>query len=100
LLAAILTQPLFIEKLQACISYSFHLPFEHLVVGGYLFAVLAPLLASSSRFFRWFGVVIVISAVVAWLFFSFAFTSVWCFFAAIISAMLFAHVLFEKRNMA
>ena len=52
----------------------------------YLLIVASPLIGTSlSKNFIGFGVVLVVSAVVSYLFYWYAFTSVWCFFAAILS---------------
>jgi hypothetical protein len=56
----------------------------------YVIIVAAPLLASSVRNIRVLGVLLVISILVSTLVFSYAFVSVWCFFAAIISLYVFS----------
>lgn len=50
--------------------------------------VLVPLLFSSHRHIKLFGVLIAIAVVLASLFYGYAFVSVWCFFAALLSLYL------------
>lgn len=54
--------------------------------GVYLAAVLAPLLLSTVRGVRWLGVSMAGAAAVAFILYRHAFASVWCFFAAVVSA--------------
>lgn len=54
--------------------------------GLYLVAVCVPLLTSRDRQLRVLGVSIILAAVVTHVTFRYAFTSVWCFFAALLSA--------------
>jgi hypothetical protein len=93
-----LTQTLLITKRNACINYSFGFPFEDLAITAYLVAVLEPLFISSIKMLRWFGIIVAASAVIAWLFFIFAFTSVWCFFAAAISSLFFGSIIARNKK--
>lgn len=54
----------------------------------YMLIVLIPLFICSNRNFNLLGVLMFISAMITYLVFSYAFISVWCFFAAIISIYL------------
>jgi hypothetical protein len=56
--------------------------------GLYAFAVLVPLLASSEPLAQRFGALILTSALLCAVTYSYAFVSVWCFFAALLSAWL------------
>lgn len=84
--------PMIVEKVNMCIVYEFHQPLEDFGNAFYLLAIFGSLLASSMAIFRWYGVAICILATVAWAIYSFAFTSVWCFFAAIVSVMFFVYM--------
>jgi hypothetical protein len=66
-------------------------PFPWLLMLTYLAAVCAPPLLSSSPAIRWFGVVVTIGLAVTLGFFFVSLVSVWCFFAAIASAILVAY---------
>lgn len=56
--------------------------------GLYLGVVIAPLLICRDRGVRWFGVGVAAAATVSHVLFHYAFASVWCFFAALVSAHL------------
>jgi len=84
--------PMVVEKVHMCISYTFHQAFEDLGNIIYLLAVFGSLLVSSMKIFRWYGVAICVLAAIAWTIYSFAFTSVWCFFSAIVSVMFFVYM--------
>lgn len=54
----------------------------------YIAIIASPLFASNSRKILYLGIAIVLSAAVSYVIFWFAFTSVWCFFAALLSLYL------------
>ncbi len=54
----------------------------------YLVTVFSPAIATPDRRLLGFGVLLGVSAVVSYLVFRYAFVSVWCFFAAVLSAQL------------
>lgn len=54
----------------------------------YALIILVPLLFSSQRHFRIFGGLVAVSIVAASVFYGYAFVSVWCFFAAVLSLYL------------
>ena len=88
----LLTQNLVIQKFRACINYGFYNPFQYSVMTLYLLAIFGPLFTSDYKVFKWFGVITALFAIIAELFFTVDFTSVWCFFAAIISSMFFVYL--------
>lgn len=51
----------------------------------YAIIVLVALLSSTSQYIRYFGLLISVSIVLARLFFDYAFVSIWCYFAAVLS---------------
>lgn len=61
----------------------------------YALIVVISLLITSDRYARYFGILILISVVFAKLFFDYAFISIWCFFAAILS--LFVVYMLRKQ---
>ncbi len=73
---------------QVGLIYDGYLPRE-VVRLIYALIVLVPLLLSTDRLFRRFGVVILASVVFSVLLYSHAFISVWCFFAAILSIYIY-----------
>ena len=92
------SQSLSISRLHACISYGFNVPFNLPATMLYVTTILGPLFISSKKIFNMFGVIASIAAIIAWLFFTFAFTSVWCFFAAIVSSLFFFYILQENKR--
>lgn len=62
-----------------------------LVVWKMIYAAIicGPLLTSTVGYIRRFGVIIAVSVLVSFVFASYAFTSIWCFMAAVISAYMF-----------
>ena len=56
---------------------------------AYVLASCGALVASSHRFVRWFGVLNVTGVIVTLLAMSYAFTSIWCLYAAIVSLVLY-----------
>ncbi len=93
----LITGPLGINKVSSCISYSFNFPFMDFVILAYLSAVVGSLCISSLKIFRYFGIVVGFLGLVSWLFFEFTFTSVWCFFAAIVSLMFFFYIRYKRK---
>ena len=63
----------------------------------YLACICCPLLVSFNRLFRLFALTLAVSAVISHLLFHYAFESVWCFFAAALSAQL-CHAFHELRT--
>jgi hypothetical protein len=61
---------------------------RELVRAIYALIVAAPLIGSSDRMVREFGVLILASVMVSAIAFGYAFVSIWCFFAALLSAYL------------
>lgn len=59
------------------------------LVIGYSFAVIAPLFFSSLRFTSLLGVAISLGLVVSAIFYAYAFGSVWCFFGALCSVLVY-----------
>ncbi len=62
----------------------------------YIVAVCVPLAVSSIAFLRWFALVIFSSAVFTYLFYTTAFVSVWCFFAAVLSILIAGYIVWER----
>lgn len=58
-------------------------------IAFYAAIILVPLLLSSDRYHNILGFMILISGILTWIFYSWVFVSVWCYFAAIISLYIF-----------
>jgi len=65
----------------------------------YALIVVIPLLISGDRFIRIFGLIILISVVISTVFYSYAFISIWCFFAAILSLYIL-YMIYQKARIA
>jgi len=71
------------------IRYETHLSRAYLFTGVYMVATILPYFLSSHRAILIFGIPNLIFCIIAYFFYNFAFTSVWCFFAAIISVSFY-----------
>lgn len=84
--------PLNIGIMGRSIHYYFNGPFNQITKLSYLIVVTAPFLISSINPIRWFGLAILISAVISFVFFASVLISVWCFFAAILSTTFYLYL--------
>lgn len=66
------------------------------IAGGYVVATCGALLLSTHRVVRWFGVLNVLGLTVVMIVRGYAFTSVWCLYAAILSTMIYWQ--FSRRH--
>jgi hypothetical protein len=64
----------------------------------YAMLTLVPLLLASDRYIKTFGAIIIISLAITSLFFDYAFISVWCFFAAVLSFYILI-MIFQKSKL-
>lgn len=65
----------------------------------YAMLTLVPLLVASDRYIKVFGVIIIIALAVTDLYYDYAFVSVWCFFAAVLSFYVVI-MIFQKTRLA
>lgn len=91
--AALLRDWLYVEVIHRSIEYRTTLIYEGIVSRTalklfYAAIVVSALLLSSHRHIRIFGALVAVSLVATYGLFAYAFISVWCFFAAILSAYL------------
>jgi len=93
----LVSQPVVVEKFRFGISYGLSGLDWGLVTFGYGITTIGALLLSSLTFFRTMGLIVLAAAIVAGAFFSMAFASVWCFFAALLSGALFLYVARKGR---
>lgn len=93
-----------VSLIHQSIAYELKLLFDDFVPrltvrGAYVLIILIPLLSSSQRYLRYFGVIIALSVLGAILLYAETFISVWCFFAAVISVyMLYMIISLEKQK--
>jgi hypothetical protein len=62
---------------------------QYVIATIYVGIILIPLMLSSDRYHRMLGIMILFSGIITTVFYGFAFISVWCYFAAIISLYIF-----------
>ncbi len=92
LLTVLLTHPITPRINGNSIEYATTTPSLEWIVPLYVIAAVGAILLSSKKLFRWFGLIVLTSASIAWLFFSVTFVSVWCFFSALISGLIFYYL--------
>lgn len=68
------------------------------VLGLYALFIVSALFLSSDQRIRTFGGLITLSLLATYLFFTHAFISVWCFFAAVVSVYIIAILVIEQRR--
>lgn len=95
LLYSIVTRPLVAEVVGAHIAYSSPHFYLVPVMVLYLAATCVSCFVSSHGFVRLFGVLALVSFVAAYLVHVTTLVSVWCFFAAILSLLIFCHLRFR-----
>ena len=91
LLYYIAAYPIFAHVVNGCIAYRIESPLDlrPWSVALYIIAVLGPMFISSRKIINVFGVVTGVALVATYFFFRIVFVSVWCFFAAILSAIIY-----------
>ena len=82
------------------LAYTIGLRHGILVIGLYIVATCGPLLVSGYRSFFWFGVANVGAVVTLALLCADGFTSLWCFYAALVSGAIALHLRFAKSPLA
>lgn len=83
------TGPVVARIVNSCVRYDLAEPYWLPMLLPYFLATCGAFLVSSRRFVNWFGIVILISSGIAGWFYFEVFASVWCFFAAILSGMIY-----------
>ena len=84
---------------QGSLRYSTDLEVEKEITGLYLLATTAPLLLSGYRYVLLFGVAVLAGSMATQIIFAYAGQSVWCFFAAICSALVYLHIREIKQDL-
>lgn len=94
-----------VSLIHQSISYELKLLFDDFVPrltvrGAYVLIILIPLLLSSQKYVRYFGVIIALSVLGTVLLYAKTFISIWCFFAAVFSFYLLYMIIGLKRQKA
>jgi len=100
LLVVLFTQSLGVEQAGNSICYKLHAPFEVPGILLYVSVTAGALLMSTTPFIQWFGALSLLSAALAWFAYEEVFTSVWCFFAAVLSLLIAGYLLIKKKTKA
>tara|TARA_Y100000310_G_C20560210_1_gene752677 strand:+ start:393 stop:1043 length:651 start_codon:yes stop_codon:yes gene_type:complete len=95
LLLNLLKYPLDISVAGNSIRYFINIPLDGNLVFIYVAITCGSCFISSDRHIRWFGWAALISFLVSFFFFRITLTSTWCFFAAILSLLIYFH--FTKK---
>jgi hypothetical protein len=98
LLATMVTHPLTVGIYDHHITYSTDGYLPAWIAVLYVISVAGSFFVSKSNFVRFFGVMTVASALLAYAITSVSFASVWCLFAALLSGLGYCHVLMKKRK--
>jgi hypothetical protein len=80
------------------VIYSFKMPLKFAVGGAYAVATCGSLLLSSRHWVKIMGVVSALSLIVAYFYTAVSFVSVWCYFAALLSTLVFVHVRSQRNE--
>ncbi len=83
--------PLYSHVLNKSIVYFLSIPYGPSAVSLYVLTVCGSLLFSSRKIINILGVLVSVSFAVAYYFYTVAFASVWCFFSAILSVVVYAY---------
>lgn len=88
------THPITVEKIAYSISYDMPGPLWMKIAGvlAYASATIGPFLISTVAPLRWFGLLLASSFILAYLAFTYAYLSVWCFLAAVLSGLVYVIV--------
>jgi hypothetical protein len=98
LLAYLLQGPVTSDVVGRCIVYTVPLPHVPFGLWAYVLATCGSCLASSNRFVRVFGITMLGSLGIAYWSYHEQFYSVWCFFAAILSLIVFIQLRQESEK--
>lgn len=97
LLVALILNPLTITVHKHGIIYDVPGYFPYASIIFYLISTIGSGALSSRRYIKAFGILAGIFAGISWLMYTTAFTSVWCFFSAILSCILIADIMDTRK---
>ena len=97
LLYFLITEPIVSEVVDKHIRYDSPHFYVAAVVSLYVLATCVSSFVSSCNTIRLFGVATFVALLAAYAFYAYWFISVWCFFAAVLSAIVLVHFLREPR---
>ena len=98
-LYTLVTHPLTTEVTGQSIGYYLNTQYNVVVACLYVLITCGSLLMSSHRMIKLFGILATASVMATYYFYKATFTSVWCFFAALLSAIIWWYLWRERRRM-
>lgn len=98
LLFFIIKNPVSAATTQSGIRYILNIPHVPYGFALYVLATCGSAMISSYRFFRIFGLAAIAALATALYFYYQTWPSIWCFFAAVLSAILAAFYIFDKKS--
>ncbi len=97
LFSSLVFEPLSVTVRNSSICYDIYVPFWLAVSLVYILVTCGAFFFSSKPGLQWFGIILTLSMLFSGLFFFYAFTSVWCFFSAVLSSLLYFYIRSESK---
>lgn len=94
----IIAEPITVEIIHHSIHYEHNVESQQLVIAMYLLATCIPFIFTSYRYLYIAGITITSGFFISYLTFSQTFASVWCFFAAITSILIYVHFAHRTKD--
>lgn len=98
LLSFILNNPVISQVVNKSIVYTMPAQYGVLLVGMYMVATCVSCLFSSHRIINIFGVLIGVSFAITYYFYTASYVSVWCFFSAVLSVLVYMYLRNSKEH--
>lgn len=98
LLAVLYVEPLAVEVMDHSIYYNIDVPLTGFGIAYYIFVTVGSLIVSSEKYFWLFGLLVLISAIISLVFYLQTFTSVWCFFVAMLSFLVYFYIASKTKQ--
>ncbi len=86
------THPVHAVIYDSCIRYDINTSLSPYLLSWYVFVTVGSFALSSQHLIRWFGWFTAVSVFIAAVFYNWVFTSVWCFFAAVLSILMYVYL--------
>jgi hypothetical protein len=97
-LTNMLSGPVSAHIVNRCIRYDLPLSYPLLLLWFYVMATCVSMIISTKRFISMFGWLVLLSSAIAGWFYVEVFASVWCFFAAVLSGLIYAHFSARRKR--
>lgn len=98
-IAGLISEPVIAYIVNGSIRYVHDVEGQQFVLAMYLFATCVPFILSSNRYLNITGAVITLGFFVAFYTYRETFASVWCFFAAVLSALIYFYIGNQHKKM-